>query len=180
MQNQQSHYFSQQPANQDAHLMSSKPAPQYGPSYGCLPGEMPPPASVPYGGVTTSHPCNRYRNDFQPLASTSLMDTGYRLRPPPPTVSNQFSYVQAEPQQRAHPWGNCPFPERFQYAHESHRGSLHGDQVATGQLYQDIVARNRLSPVLQPGSALWFTLTTFFFFKWKKCVITNQELLSPL
>ncbi|CAL9055237.1 unnamed protein product [Musa banksii] len=154
MQNQQSHYFSQQPSNQDAHLMSSKPAPQYGPSYGCLPGEMPPPASVPYGGVTTSHPCNRYRNDFQPLASTSLMDTGYRLRPPPPTVSNQFSYVQAEPQQRAHPWGNCPFPERFQYAHESHRGSLHGDQVATGQLYQDVVARNRLSPVLQPGSSL--------------------------
>ncbi|URE08870.1 RPR [Musa troglodytarum] len=154
MQNQQSQYFSQQPCNQDAHLMSCKPAPQYGPGYGCLPGEMPPPASVPYGGVSASHPCNHYRNDFQPLASTSLMDTGYRLQPPPPTVSNQFSYVQAEPQQRAHPWGNCPFPERFQYAHESHRGSLHGDQVATGPLYQDIVARNRLSPVLQPGSSL--------------------------
>ncbi|RWW59731.1 hypothetical protein BHE74_00033308, partial [Ensete ventricosum] len=154
VQNQQSHYFSHQPANQDAHLMSCKPAPQYGPSYGCLPGEMPPPASIPYGGVATSHPCNHYRNDFQPLASTSLMDTGYHLQPPPPTVSNQFSYVQAEPQQRAHPWGNCPFPERFQYAHENHRGSLHGDQVATGQLYQDIVARNRLSPVIQPGSVL--------------------------
>lgn len=145
MQNLQSNSFRQRPANQNACLMSCKPAPYYGLSYGCLPGQMPPPP-VSYANISASHSSIHSRNDFQSLASTSLTDTGYHLQPPPPIVSNQFSYVQTEPQQRAQPWGNCSIPERFQYLHDSHRVNLHGDQGTRGPVHNEIVAEN-----MQPG-----------------------------
>ncbi|CAL9178612.1 unnamed protein product [Musa hybrid cultivar] len=148
LQNLQSNSFRQRPANQNACLMSRKPAPYYGLSYGCLPGQMPPPP-VSYVNISASHPSIHSRNDFQSLASTSLTDTGYHLQPPPPIVSNQFSYVQAEPQQRAQPWGNCSISERYQYLHDSHRVNFHGDQGTRGLVHNEIVAEN-----MQPGPSV--------------------------
>lgn len=154
MQSQQPHLFTQQPANQHDSLMP-KPASYY-PNYGSAPGQIPPPTiSASHG--TTSHPFVHSQNSLQPSVSvsTTLTDTVYHVQPPPPTVSNHFSYVQAEPQQRPQTCGNYPLPERYQYIQDNiHRGNFHSDQVTGRQFQHEIVARSNFSPATQPGTVL--------------------------
>ncbi|WOL01807.1 hypothetical protein Cni_G10524 [Canna indica] len=150
LQNQQSHFFNQQPANENTGLMPSKPATYYGPNYGCIPSQMPPPTPASYG-TASSHPSMHSHSNMQSLVNTPLTDAPYQLQPPPPTVSNHFSYVQNEPQQRAQPWGKCSFPERYQYGHESHRGNFHCDQGTRRHFQNEMTPRSSFSSVHQHG-----------------------------
>ncbi|KAG6519372.1 hypothetical protein ZIOFF_022865 [Zingiber officinale] len=151
MQSQQPHLFTQQHTNQHDSLMP-KPASYYAPNYGSTPGQMPPPTvSASYG--TTTHPFVHSQNSLQPSVSTTLTDTVYHVQPPPPTVSNHFSYVQAEPQQRPQMCGNYPLPERYQYIQDNiHRGNFHSDQATGRQFQNEIVARSNFSPATQSGT----------------------------
>lgn len=162
MQSQQSHLFTQQPANQHDSLMP-KSASYYAPNYVSAPGQMPPPTvSASYG---TTNPFVHSQNSLQPSVSTTLTDTVYHVQPPPPTVSNHFSYVQAEPHQRPQTCGNYPLPERYQYIHDNvHRGNFHSDQVTGRQFQHEIVTRSSFSPATQPGTVLMCGLSTIVFF----------------
>ncbi|XP_038988769.1 protein HUA2-LIKE 2-like [Phoenix dactylifera] len=159
MQNQQSESC-QRPSTLSANLMPSELVPCYMPRYGGPPKQLPPPvlshsSSSSYGSFPASHPANNSGNNFQSMVTAPTCNKTYHLKPPPPTVSNQFSYVHAEPQQRAQPWGNCSaFTERFHFVHDIHRRNFYGDRGARGPVQQEIVERGRFSPAFHSGPSV--------------------------
>ncbi|XP_038971811.1 protein HUA2-LIKE 2-like isoform X2 [Phoenix dactylifera] len=160
MQNQQPQPIGQQPSNLNTNLMPSELVQYYTPGYGGPPKQMPPAISSlnssSYGMRPVSHPPVHSGNDFQPMVSAPMTNKAYRLQPPSPTVSNQFSYVKAETQQRAPPWGNCSaITERFQCA-DIHGGNFYGGRGASarGPVQQEIVERGRFSPAFHSGPSV--------------------------
>ncbi|XP_010905253.1 protein HUA2-LIKE 3 isoform X2 [Elaeis guineensis] len=158
MQNQQSQSVGQQPSGLNTNLMSSELVVYYTPGYGGPPKQMPPPvsslSSSSYGIVPVSHPPVHSGNDFQPIVSAPMTSKAYHLQPPSPTVSNQFSYVKAETQQRVPHWGNCSaFTERFQCV-DIHGGNFYGRRGARGLVQQEIVERGRFSPAFHSGPSV--------------------------
>ncbi|KAG1371008.1 protein HUA2-LIKE 2 [Cocos nucifera] len=158
MQNQQSESFGQHPSTLNANSMPSELVPCYMPRYGGPPKQMPPPvsshnSSTSYGSLPVSHPANSSGTNFQSMVTAPMCNKAYRLKPPPPTVSNQFSYVHAEPQHQ--PWGNCStFTERFHYVHDVHGGNFYGDGSASGPVQQKIVERGRFYPAFRSGPSV--------------------------
>jgi len=149
-QNQQPQSVSQQPNNFQGNLISSESMHYYGHGYGGFPKQMPP-AHCPLGssGPFASHTATH----FQPKISTTLPNKSYPLQPPPPTVSNQFSYIQAEPQQRAQSWGNCSsFGDRFQYVHGPQGGNFYGDRNIREPIQHENTERGRFSPSINTGN----------------------------
>lgn len=130
--------------------------PYYTHGYGGVQNQIPPvPCSLGPSGPFTSHAAV---NNFQPKISTPLPKKGYPLQPPPPRVSNQFSYIQAEAQQRSSSWGNCSsFGDRFQYVHGSQGGNLYCDGNVRGPVQHENAERGRLSPAMNTGT-VWEVL----------------------
>ncbi|KAG1331785.1 protein HUA2-LIKE 2, partial [Cocos nucifera] len=158
MQNQQSESVGQQASGLNTNLMPSELVVCYTPGYGGPPKQMPQPVSSlnssSYGIIPVSHPPVHSGNDFQPIVSAPMTNKAYHLQPPSPTVSNQFSYVKAETQQRVQPWGNCSaFTERFQCV-DIHGGNFYGHRGARGPVQQEIVERGRFSPAFHSGPSV--------------------------
>nr|XP_029124106.1 protein HUA2-LIKE 2 isoform X2 [Elaeis guineensis] len=160
MQNQQSESFGQHPSTLNANSMPSELVPYYMPRYGGPSKEMPPPvashnSSISYGSLPVSHPANNSGTNFQSMGTAPMCNKTCHLKPPPPAVSNQFSYVHAGPQQSAQPWGNCSaFTERFHHVHDVHRGNFYGDRGARGPVQQEIVERGRFSLAFRSGPSV--------------------------
>ncbi|KAI3835744.1 hypothetical protein MKW92_033207 [Papaver armeniacum] len=75
----------------------------------------------------------------------ALHNKNYHLQPPPPMLSNQFSYVQAD--QRAHSWteaSSSSFTKRFQFGHDMHRDSMYDSSQE--RMQHEIDERCRLPP----------------------------------
>lgn len=161
MENQQSESFGQRPSTLNANSMPLELVPYYMPRHGGPPKQMPPPvtshkSSISYGSFPVSHPANNSGTNFQSMVTAPMCNKVYHLKPPPPTVSNQFSYVHAELQQRAQPWGNCSsFTEKLPYVHDIHRGNFYGDSGARGPVQQEIVEQGRFSPAFRSGRMLY-------------------------
>lgn len=154
LQNDQSQHLqnvSQQPNNFQGNLVS-EPVPCYAHGYGGVPKQMPP-APCPLGssGLLSSHTAMNSGNNFH----TTLPNKAYPLQPPTPTVSNQFSYIQAESQQRPQPWGSfSSIGDRFQYAHGPQGGNLCGERNIRGTIQHEHPERGRFSPVVNTGKDL--------------------------
>lgn len=158
-QSQQSQPINLQPNNFQGHLVSSESVPYYTQGYGGPPKQMPPPpcpcgSSSPY----TSHKVVSSGNNIH----ASLPNKAYPLQPPPPTVSNQFSYIQAEPPQKAQSWGSSSsFSDRFQYVCGPQEGNFYGDRNMSGTIQYVNAERGRLSPSINTGPALYDKAETF-------------------
>ncbi|KAI3948232.1 hypothetical protein MKX01_014831 [Papaver californicum] len=77
--------------------------------------------------------------------AAALHNKNYHLQPPPPMLSNQFSYVQ--PDQRAHSWmeaSSFSFTKRFQFGHDMHRDSMYDSSQE--RMQHEIDERCRLPP----------------------------------
>jgi len=156
--NQQPLTVGQQPNNIQGNLISSESVPYYGHGYGGFSKQMPA-AHCPLGssGPFTSHAATHSGNNFQPKISAHLPNKGYHLQPPSPTVSNQFSYIQAETQQRAQSWGNCSsFGDRFQYVNGPQGGNFYGDRNIRGPIQHENADRGRFSPSINTGNDALF------------------------
>ncbi|XP_026453914.1 protein HUA2-LIKE 2-like [Papaver somniferum] len=83
--------------------------------------------------------------------AAALHNKNYHLQPPPPMLSNQFSYVQAD--QRAHSWmeaSSSSFTKRFQFGHDMHRDNMYDSSQE--RMQHEIDERCRLPPPpIHPG-----------------------------
>ncbi|KAF5187754.1 Enhancer of ag-4 protein [Thalictrum thalictroides] len=73
-----------------------------------------------------AHPSVHMGNSVQQIDSGSLHNKGYHLQPPPPTLSNQFSYVHAD--QRRQSWmeaSSSSYTKRFRYGLDMHRDDVY-------------------------------------------------------
>lgn len=152
-QNQQPQPVSQQTNNYQGNSISSEYMPYY--THGCddLQNQMPgAPCSLGSSGHFTSNTAGHPRNNFQPTMSTPVPNKGYPLQPPPPTVSNQFSYIQAEAQQRAPSWGSgSSFGDRLQHVHGPRGGNFYCDRNMRGPIQYENAERGRFSPPMNEG-----------------------------
>ncbi|PKA66855.1 HUA2-like protein 2 [Apostasia shenzhenica] len=88
-------------------------------------------------------------NSQQPSVNMPSTSKVYHVQPPPPMVSNQFSYLQAQqPQQRPQPWVNhSSFADGFHHANDIPRGSFYSERVPRGSIpLHDVSDRNALYP----------------------------------
>jgi len=108
-------------------------------------------------GPFTSYTATHSGNYFRPKINAHFPNKGYPLQPPPLAVSNQFSYIEAETQQRAQSWGNCSsYGDRFQYVYGPQGGNFYGDRNIKGPIQYENVERGRFSPSRNTGNDALF------------------------
>ncbi|XP_020108019.1 protein HUA2-LIKE 3-like [Ananas comosus] len=141
------------PSELNPNVISSEPMQFYNSGFGGHhPAQLPPPPPPPlpppvvpvgppgsYGNFSVPHPPVHPGNNFQPLP------------PPPPAVSNQFSFVQPERQQRIQSWGSsCSYSERYHQHNLHDRGDFYGDRNVNGPMQHEIVERAKYTAPIQP------------------------------
>lgn len=127
--------------------------------YGDIRRQIPHPSSSlsssSYGGFPGAHPTMHTTNRVLPLVNRPMLNS-YTPQPPPARVSNQFSFVPADPQQRGQAWGNCSsFPNSLQSVHDLRGGKFYNDRDLNGSFQHDIAERGRFSPTVHPGMILY-------------------------
>lgn len=153
MQNHMPQSMDQQPGTPNINSTALETRPFYAPGYRDHSMQMLTPvpfSSGSYGAVPGSNPSG---NDVQKLSSAALSNKAHHLQPPPPTVSNQFSYVQADSQRQTQPWMDCsPFVKGSQFAHEAHNEHFYGHQGRMRLAQHETDGRCRYSTPVHSGS----------------------------
>ncbi|KAG0481026.1 hypothetical protein HPP92_011884 [Vanilla planifolia] len=91
-------------------------------------------------------------NISQPIVNAPLASKVYALQPPVPVVSNQFSYLQAQPPKRQEAWGNhSSCTDRFDHAFYNQRDKFYRDGVPTGPIPPDVSNRAEIYPTNHSG-----------------------------
>lgn len=145
----------QPPGNLTVNSVPSAPMPYCNHPYGDIRRQIPHPSSSlsssSYGGFPGAHPTMHTTNRALPLVNRPMLNS-YTPQPPPARVSNQFSFVPADPQQRGQAWGNCSsFPNSLQSVHDLRGGKFYNDRDLNGSFQHDIAERGRFSPTVHPG-----------------------------
>lgn len=120
-------------------------------SYGVLSGSQP--SSGSYGVPSGSQPTVPVGNNSLPIVNMSSTNKVYHLQPPPPVVSNQFSYIQAQPQHRPQALGTqSSYSDRFHLALDIERGNFVGDGGSSGPVQVDACDRSAFYPSIHAGT----------------------------
>ncbi|KAJ0979638.1 hypothetical protein J5N97_015112 [Dioscorea zingiberensis] len=148
----------QQPGNLSVNSVPSVPMPYSSHPYGDIRRQMPHPShslsSSSYGSFPGTHPTMHTANRVPPSVNRPIPNS-YIPQPPPAIVSNQFSFVPAEPQQRVQAWGNCSsYPKTLQLVHDPRGGKFYSDSDMNGPIQHDTTERGRFSPTVHPGPML--------------------------
>ncbi|XP_077219072.1 protein HUA2-LIKE 2-like [Tasmannia lanceolata] len=158
MQNQLPQSIAQRPCKENINSMSLDTVSYRTPGYRDLQMQMPRPtppySSSSYESLPCSHPSMPTANNIQQLGVAPLPNKAYHLQPPLPTVSNQFSYVQSDSQQRTQSWKDCsssPFSKGLQFVHDMHGANF--PQGKMGPTQHEIDERYRFSSHLHSGPA---------------------------
>ncbi|XP_058077802.1 protein HUA2-LIKE 2-like [Magnolia sinica] len=149
---------SQQPNVPNTNSTSLDTGPYYAPGYRDVSTQMTTPvssySSSSYSGFS-SHPSMPTGNDMQQLGGATLPNKAHHLHPPPPTVSNQFSYVRADTHQRAESWMGCSSShsaKNSQFGHEALSEHSYSHRGRMGPSQHEIDERRRFSaPVHSAG-----------------------------
>ncbi|PIA26492.1 hypothetical protein AQUCO_09200002v1 [Aquilegia coerulea] len=99
-----------------------------------------------------AHPSIHMGNNIQQIDSGSLHNKGYHLQPPPPTLSNQFSYVHAD--QRRQSWmeaSSSSYAKRFRYGHDMHREDIYQHRDRMNLAPYETGERRRLAAPVHLG-----------------------------
>lgn len=92
------------------------------------PMQMPPSTSCSYNSYPVMHNPVAPGNNLQPMDG-NLYGKGYNLRPPYPSSSNQFSFLQ--PDQQVRPQREVappPYYDRSRFGQNAEGGQFYGDQ----------------------------------------------------
>ncbi|KAK1295328.1 HUA2-like protein 2 [Acorus calamus] len=151
---------STQPLDSSNANSSSDGLPSHAPHYGGLPNQLLTPvfsysSSTSYNSIPGPHPSIHSGNRDQPRQPLPLPKKAYHLQPPPPTVSNQFSYVQAEPREKIESWGEHSSPSlngKLQFAHDRYGGDICSDTSSFGPVRHESVDGYRFSAPVHSGS----------------------------
>ncbi|XP_077251392.1 protein HUA2-LIKE 3-like [Tasmannia lanceolata] len=149
MQNYFPQSIAQRPSTENINSASLGTVPYRTQGYIDLQMQMPIPSSSysssSYESLPGPHPSGPSANNIQKFGGTPLPNKVYHIRPPLPTLSNQFSYVQADSQQRKQSWKDCSSSPRLQFVHEMRCGNFVGPQGKMSLPQHDIDERCRFS-----------------------------------
>eukprot|EP00262_Sarcandra_glabra_P009818 TRINITY_DN2443_c0_g1_i1.p1 TRINITY_DN2443_c0_g1~~TRINITY_DN2443_c0_g1_i1.p1 ORF type:complete len:644 (+),score=133.62 TRINITY_DN2443_c0_g1_i1:222-1934(+) len=142
MQNHLPQSIGQEQSTPNPNSMSVDTMPYYAPGYRDSSIRMLRPtssfsSSSCYLNLPGSHPSSQAGNNAQQSSGAPLPNKAYHLQPPPPTVSNQFSYVQAE--------------KRFHFVHDMHGGSFYDDRSGMRGSQHEIDESCRFSAPVHSG-----------------------------
>lgn len=158
MQNHIPQSMDQQPSTPNINSTSLDTRPYYAPGYRDHSMQMLAPvpsfSSGSFGAVPGS---NQSGNDVQKLNGATLSKNAHHLQPPVPTVSNQFSYVQADTNRQTQPWmdrSSSPFVKRSQFVHETHEEHFYGHQGRMRLAQHENDGRCRYSTPIHSGSSV--------------------------
>ncbi|XP_010278561.1 PREDICTED: protein HUA2-LIKE 2-like isoform X2 [Nelumbo nucifera] len=143
----------QQTGRPNVNSVTLDAASYYAPEHRDLPKQMQRSSSSgSCGTLPGSHPSVHSGNNVQQTDGVSLPRKAYHLQPPPPLVSNQFSYVHAD---RCMPsWretSSPSFSKRFQFGHDNSEGKLYNGQDRMKVAPREIGERVRLSAPFRSG-----------------------------
>ncbi|KAK8960313.1 ENHANCER OF AG-4 protein 2 [Platanthera guangdongensis] len=111
-------------------------------------------SSGSYGVLTGSQSTVPVVNNSMPIVSMPSTNKVYHLQPPPPVVSNQFSYIQAQPQHRPQALGTqSSYSDRFHLALDIQRGNFFGDGGSSGPVHTDTCDRSAFYPSIHAGTS---------------------------
>ncbi|XP_020694987.1 protein HUA2-LIKE 3 isoform X1 [Dendrobium catenatum] len=97
-------------------------------------------SSSSYINLGGSQPAVPVGNNSQSIVNIPPGNKIYHLQPPPPVVSNQFSYIQAQPQHRPQAPGNqSSYSDRY-HAHDNQRGFIPIDVSDRSAFYPSVHA----------------------------------------
>lgn len=110
-------------------------------------------SSGSYGNLGSSQPAKPVGNSSLSTVNVPSTNKVYHLQPPPPVLSNQFSYIQAQPQHRPQALGNqSSYSDRFHHAHDVQRSNFFGDGASIGPVQVDASDRSAFYPSVLAGS----------------------------
>ncbi|OVA20067.1 PWWP domain [Macleaya cordata] len=146
----------QQPRTPSVNSMTSDTVNYYAPGYRDFAPQIQrpglPSSSDPTCSFPGPHSSIQAGNNVQQIDGAPLHNKNYHLQPPPPMLSNQFSYVQAD--QRAQTWmeaSSSSYTKRFQFGHDVHRENMYDNQDRMVLAQHEIGERCRVPPPVHPG-----------------------------
>ncbi|XP_042488898.1 protein HUA2-LIKE 3-like [Macadamia integrifolia] len=155
--NIQNHYQQSMAQHSGSNGMTLDTVPYFAPRYSDLPIPIHKPSSSSGSrdSLPGSHPSTVQSGNNVPQTNGAPMDNkAYRLLPPPPMSSNQFSYVQGG--QNSHSWRetSCSsFTKKFQVVPDMNGGDFYAGRDTVKFSPREIGDGGRLSAPGHPGSA---------------------------
>lgn len=113
-------------------------------------------SSCSFGSFPVSHPPVQPVNNVPQTDGAALHNNTYHLRPPHPTPSNQFSYVQADQQVQSRREGPpSSYSNRYHFAHNMENGNFNSDHDRMKLAPHELGESWRFSAPSFSGIGLW-------------------------
>ncbi|KAF9604694.1 hypothetical protein IFM89_009130 [Coptis chinensis] len=101
--------------------------------------------------ASSPRPSVHTRNNVQHTNGATLHNKSYHLQPPPPRLSNQFSYVQADQRRQSWMEASSSFTRRYPYGHDRHREDMYENGERMDFAPHDIGERYRMGTPVHSG-----------------------------